>query len=80
MSSAERRAARHSIVARTTLIGFVEPSDLRQDVADARRLDDGAHRAAGDHAGARAAGLSITFAAPKCAMISCGIVVPPSAR
>ena len=52
-SSAECRLRRASIVARTTLTGLVEPR-LRQDVAHAGGLDDRAHRAAGDDAGALA--------------------------
>ena len=40
-----------SKVARTRLYGFDEPSDFDDDVVHAERLEDGAHRAAGDDAG-----------------------------
>jgi hypothetical protein len=64
-SSAECRLLRASSVARSTLTGLVEPSDLRQDVADAGRLDDGAHGAAGDDAGALRGGLEQDRAGPE---------------
>ena len=40
-------------VARTTLCGFARAEALGEDVVDARRLDDGANRAAGDDARSR---------------------------
>ena len=51
---------------------------LRENVGDAGALHDRAHRAAGDHAGARRGGLHQHRPAPCSPTISCGIVPPVS--
>ena len=78
MSSAERRAPRASIVARTTLIGLVEPCALlsrsRMPAASTtERTEPPAMTPV-----PALAGFSMTFAAPKWRCTSCGIVEPTS--